>query len=61
MRVIFSDRRRVVHYNYFIIIIINIIIIIIPLEFFTYALADGFSLEFNWQHVFSSHQDSSRY
>ena len=30
-------------------IIIIIIIIIIPLEFFTSALADGFSLEFEWE------------
>ena len=45
-----------------IIIIINIIIIIIitPLEFFTSVLADGFSLEFEWQQVSSSLQDSSQ-
>ena len=38
-----------------------IIIIIIPLEFFTSVLADGFSLEFEWQQVSSSLQDSSQY
>ena len=32
-----------------------------PLEFFTSVLADGFSLEFEWQQVFSSLQDSSQY
>ena len=40
--------------------IIIIIIIIIPLEFFTSVLADGFSLEFEWQQVSSSLQDSSQ-
>ena len=39
----------------------NAIIIITSLEFFTLALADGFSLEFEWQQVSSSLQDSSRY
>ena len=38
-----------------------IIIIIYLLEFFTSALADGLSLEFEWQQVFSSLQDSSQY
>ena len=32
-----------------------------PLEFFTSVLADGFSLEFEWQQVSSSLQDSSLY
>ena len=32
-----------------------------PLEFFTSILADGFSLEFEWQQVSSSLQDSSQY
>ena len=32
-----------------------------PLEFFTWVLADGFSLEFEWQQVSSSLQDSSQY
>ena len=53
--------------------IITIIIIIIittttsttttttPLEFFTSVLADGFSLEFEWQQVSSSLQDSFQY
>ena len=35
--------------------------IIYSLEFFTSALADGLSLEFEWQHVSSSLQDSSQY
>ena len=40
----------------------NIIIIIFtPLEFFTSVLVDGFSLEFEWQQVCSSLQDSSQY
>ena len=38
-----------------------IIIIIHSLEFFTSILADGFSLEFEWQQVSSSLQDSSQY
>ena len=42
-----------------IIIIIFIIIIIHALELFTSALADGFSLESEWQQVSSSLQDSS--
>ena len=37
-----------------------IIIIIYSLEFFTSALADGLSLEFEWHQV-SSLQDSSQY
>ena len=49
-------------YDYYIlisrIIIIIIIIIIYSLEFFTSVLADGLSLEFEWQQVFSSLQDS---
>ena len=45
-----------------IIIIIKIIIIIIySLGFFTSALADGLSLEFEWQQVSSSLYDSSQY
>ena len=31
-----------------------------PLEFFTSVLADGFSMEFEWQQVSSSLQDSSQ-
>ena len=44
------------------IIIINIIIIIIinSLEFFTSALADGLSLEFEWQQDSSNLRESSR-
>ena len=40
---------------------IIIIIIIYPIEFFAPALADGLSLEFEWQQVSSSLQDSSQY
>ena len=43
------------------IIIIIIIIIIYSFEFFISALANGFSLEFEWQKVSSSLQDSSQY
>ena len=39
----------------------NIIIIFLFWEFFTPALGDGFSLEFEWQQVSSSVQDSSQY
>ena len=42
-------------------IIIIIIIIIYSLRVFTSVLADGFSLEFEWQQVSSSLQDSSQY
>ena len=38
-----------------------IIIIIIHSELFTSALADGFSLESEWQQVSLSLQDSSQY
>ena len=44
-----------------IIIIIIIIIIRYSLELLTSALADGLSLEFEWQQVSSSLQDSSHY
>ena len=42
-------------------IIIIIFIIIYSLEYFTSALADGLSLEIEWQQVSSSLQDSSQY
>ena len=42
-------------------IIIIAIIFFLSLEFFTSALADGFSLEFEWQQVSSSLQDSPQY
>ena len=32
-----------------------------PLEFFTSTLTDGFSLEFEWQQISSSVQDTSQY
>ena len=40
---------------------IIIIIILLLWEFFTLTFADGFPLEFEWQQVFSSLQDSSQY
>ena len=43
------------------IIRVFVIIIIYSLEFFTSVLADGLSLEFGWQQVSSSLQDSSQY
>ena len=42
-------------------LIFIISIIIYSLEFFTSALADGLSLEIEWQQVSSSLQDSSQY
>ena len=45
----------------FTIIIIIIIIIIHSLELFTSALANGFSLESEWQQVSSCLQDFSQY
>ena len=39
---------------------IIIIIIIFPLEFFTSALADGFSVKLEWQQFSLSLQDSSQ-
>ena len=44
-----------------IIIIITIIIIIIPCKFFASVLANGFSLESEWQEIFSGLQDFSLY
>ena len=44
-----------------IIITIFISIIIIIWEFFTLKLADGFSLEFEWQQAFTNIHDSSLY
>ena len=40
------------------VLITTIIIVYFFLEFFTSADADGFSLEFEWQQVSSSFQDS---
>ena len=48
-------------FSFFAIIIIIIIIILLIWEFFILASADGFSLEFEWQQVSSSLQDSSQY
>ena len=45
----------------FIIIIIIIIIIIYSLDIFTSTNVDGRSLEFEWQQISSSLQDSSQY
>ena len=38
-----------------------LLLLLLLLEFFTPALADGLSLEFEWQQVSSSLQDSSQY
>ena len=38
-----------------------LLLLFTPLEFFTSVLANGFSLEFEWQQVPSSLQDSSQY
>ena len=38
-----------------------LLLLFTPLEFFTSVLADVFSLEFGWQQVSSSLQDSSQY
>ena len=40
--------------------ILLLLLLFTPLEFFTSVLADGFSLEFEWQQVSSSLQDSSQ-
>ena len=37
-----------------------LLLLFTPLEFFTSVLADDFSLEFEWQQVSSSLQDSSQ-
>ena len=37
------------------------LLLLLLLEFFPPALADGFPLEFEWQQVSSSLQDSSEY
>ena len=42
-------------------ILLLLSLLLTPLEFFTSALTDGFSLEFEWQQVSSSLQDSSQY
>ena len=44
-----------------IIIIIIVVVVIYSLRFFTLVLADVFSLEFEWQQVLSSLQESSQY
>ena len=41
-------------------VLTNAVVLFTPLEFFTSVLADGFSLEFEWQQVSSSLQDSSQ-
>ena len=42
-------------------LLLLLLLLFIPLEFFTIVLADGFSLEFEWQQVSSSLQDSPQY
>ena len=41
-------------------LLLLLLLLFTPLEFLTSVLADGFSLEFEWQQVSSSLQDSSR-
>ena len=51
-------------YNCFssvVVVIIMIINIMVHYDVFTQALADALSLEFKWQRVFSSLQNSSQY
>ena len=43
----------------FVLFLLLLLSLFTPLEFFTSVLADGFSLEFEWQQVSSSLQDSS--
>ena len=52
---------RIIHESMLYIINYSIIIIIYSIEFFTSVLADGISLEFEWQQVSSSLQESSQY
>ena len=42
-------------------LLLLLLLLFTPLEFFTSVLADGFSLEFEWQQVSTSLQDSSQY
>ena len=46
---------------FFFLLLLLLLLLFTPLEFFTSVLADGFSLEFEWQQFFSSLQDSSQY
>ena len=45
--------------NLLLLLLLLLLLSFIPLEFFTSVLAGGFSLEFEWQQVSSSLQDSS--
>ena len=47
--------------NSVLLLLLLLLLLFILLEFFTSVLADGFSLEFEWQQVSSSLQDSSQY
>ena len=56
--------RKIILEDYFLLsiylsIYLSILFLLLS-EFFTIALADGFSLEFEWQEVSSSLQDSSQ-
>ena len=46
-------------FNLFFLSVFYLLLLFYLLEFFTSALADGFSLESEWQQVSSSLQDSS--
>ena len=43
------------------VLLLLVLLLFTPLEFLTSVLADGFSLEFEWQQVSSSLQNSSQY
>ena len=45
----------------FLLLLLLLLLLFTPWEFFTSALADGLSLEFEWQQVSSKLQDSSQY
>ena len=49
------------HNSQWITLLLLLLLLFTPLGFFTTALADGFPLEFEWQHISSSLQDSSQY
>ena len=58
MCAILLDRCWVVHIQF---VLLLLLFLFALLEFLTSVLSDGFSLEFVWQQVSSSLQDSSQY
>ena len=61
MRELSYSQANLIYVNIITIIVLVVIIIVYSFEFFTSVLADGLSLEFEWQQVSSSLQDSSQY